>query len=103
MWWAANQLCARSELIVLLRVLVYGGLVVLAASIWAWAVGFAVWYGAIVGVVLGLAAGIFLDSMMRDLWEPGDLSSMAAPIMGFAYVALMLVISIIGVIVGIYW
>ena len=87
----------------LIRVVVYGGFVVLAATIWAWALGFAAWHGAVVGAVLGLAVGISLDRMMRVLWEPGDLSSMAAPILGFAYVALMLIISIIGAIVGIIW
>ena len=45
----------------IIRVTLYGGVVVLAASVWAWALGFAVWHGAVVGAILGLAAGIFLD------------------------------------------
>lgn len=63
---------------ILIRIAVYGGLVVLAATIWAWALGFAALHGAVAGAALGLAVGIFLDGMMKDFWEPGDLSSMAA-------------------------
>ena len=87
----------------LIRVAVYGGVVVLATSAWAWALGFAAWHGAVVGAALGLAAGIFLDRVMREIWEPQDLSSLAAPVLAFAYVALMLVISLIGAAVGFYW
>ncbi len=42
----------------LTRVAVYGGLIVLAASIWAWAVGAAVWLGVVGGGVLDLVSGI---------------------------------------------
>ena len=86
----------------IIRVALYGGVVILAASVWAWALGLAVWHGAVVGAVLGLTAGILLDGMMRELWESQDLSSMAAPVLAFAYIALMLVISLIGAAVGIY-
>jgi len=51
----------------LIRVLVYGDFVVLFASIWAWALGLAVWHEAVAGAVLGLGAGIFLVRILVDL------------------------------------
>ena len=54
----------------LIRIVVYGGAVVIATSVWAWALGFPMWHGAIIGGALGLTTGIFLDRAMRVLWEP---------------------------------
>lgn len=85
----------------LIRVAAYGGSVVLAASVWAWAFGFAAWHGAIAGVALGVGAGIFMDGMMRDIRKSGEMSSLLAPVMGLAYVVLLLGLIIVGAIVGI--
>lgn len=80
-----------------IRVVVYGGLVVLAATVWAWALGFTVWNGVVVGGVLGLAVGIVMDLMMRSIWDQGELSSVGfAMFLGGAFIPLVLVITVIG-------
>lgn len=84
----------------LIRIAVYGGLVFLAASVWAWALGFD--NGAVVGAILGLTVGILMDRMMREIWKPGDLPSLDAPSFAFVYVTFMLIISLVGVAVGIF-
>ena len=67
-----------------IRIAVYGGMVVLAASVWAWSLGFAMWHGAVVGAILGLAVGIFTvlfqgvteEPMMVDIDDAGTTMTM---------------------------
>ncbi len=85
----------------LIRVAVYGGLVVLAASIWAWALGFAMWHGASVGAVLGLAFGVLVDKFMEGI-DGGseDFTGMFRFVTGTFVMLFFLALYIVGAIVG---
>ena len=85
----------------LIRVAVYGGFVVLAASIWAWALGFEPWHGAVVGAVLGLAFGVRVDKMMEEI-DGGneDFTAITRFVTGTFVMLFFLALSIIGGIVG---
>ena len=52
------------------------GWVVLTASVWAWALGFVVWHGAVVGAVLGPPVGICLGWLFTNASETGDLNGL---------------------------
>ena len=52
----------------LIRFVLYGGLITLAATLWAWAIGVSVSYGVVSGVVLGLLAGVYLDKELTKTY-----------------------------------
>ena len=85
----------------LIKVAVYGGVVVLAATVWAWALGFAAWHGAVAGAVLELAFGVFADSFMEILGDAGDLRGLARFAIGMWIILLSLALSIVGAVVGV--
>ncbi len=47
---------------------------VLAASLWAWAIGANVLYGVVSGAVLGLGAAIYLDESFNESHDTGGVS-----------------------------
>lgn len=85
----------------LIRIAVYGGLVVFAASIWAWALGFAAWHGAGAGASLGLALGVLVDKFMEEIGDADDLTGLLGLVAGTFITLLLLALSIVGAIVGI--
>lgn len=84
----------------LIRVPVYGGVVVLASSVWAWALGFAVWHGAVAGAVLGIVLGVLMDMFMQEFDGADDLRGLARFVFGSGVMLLFLALSIVGAIVG---
>ena len=58
---------------ILVRIAFHGGLMVLAATVWAWAVGANPWHGVAVGVLLGLGTGIFLGLSLGNEYDEQDL------------------------------
>ena len=86
---------------VLIRVVFYGGLIALAATVWAWAVGTNVLYGVVPGVVLGLGGGIFLGLAFKNAYEDDPWGGMPTFLAGSIVFGFLLVLSIVGAIVGI--
>ncbi len=84
----------------LIRVVMYGGLIVLAASIWAWALGFAAGHGAIAGAVLGLVFGVLMDMFMKGFDDDGDHAGLIQFGFGSLIMLFFLALSIVGAIVG---
>ncbi len=87
----------RSKLI---SVAAVAGWVVLTTSVWAWALGFVVWHGAVAGAVLGPPIGICLVWLLAEAEEMGDLSGAGVMGCGIMLFGLLLVLPIIGAIVG---
>ena len=85
----------------LIRVVLYGGLITLAATLWAWAIGVNVWYGFVSGVVLGLLVSIYLDKELTKNYASGGFDAMTGMWSGVVIVGFLLALSIIGAIVGI--
>ena len=85
----------------LIRVALYGGLMVLAASLWAWAIGANVLYGVVSGAVLGLGAAIYLDEPFNESHDEGGFESLSAFLVGVMIVLLLIALCIIAAIVGI--
>lgn len=85
----------------LIRIAVYGGLVFLAATIWAWALGFAAWHGAVAGAVLGLPFGVLVGRFMEAFGGAADHASLIRFAHGSWIILLLLALSIVGAIVGI--
>ena len=83
------------------RVALYGGLMVLAASLWAWAIGANVLYGVVSGAVLGLGAAIYLDESFNESHDTGGFQSQTAFLAGGMIVLLLIALCIIAAIVGI--
>ena len=86
---------------ILVRIAFYGGLMVLAATVWAWAVGANPWHGVAVGGFLGLGTGIFLCLSLGNEYDKPGLGAMGACISGVILVGLLLALSLAGAIVGI--
>ena len=82
------------------RVMLYGGLMVLTASLWAWAIGTNVLYGVVSGAALGLGTAIYLDEPFNDSHEAGGLQSLSASLTGGMIVLLLLALCVIAAIVG---
>ena len=53
--------------------------------------------------MLVLAASIYLDRLLTDIYEPQEPPFLLAPMIGIVLVPMLLVLSIIGAIVGIFW
>ena len=86
----------------LVRVMGYGGLTTLAAATWAWAVGFEWWHGAVPGAVLGLVFSIFWDKETQEGYGQGGFSPLSTFFAGAVVIAILLALSVIGAIVGIF-
>ena len=86
---------------VAVRIALYGGLMVLAATVWAWAVGANPWHGVAAGGVLGLGTGIFLGLSLRDEYDGGGLQTVGLLLAGLFFIGLLLALSLAGAIVGI--
>ena len=85
----------------LIRLVIYGGPIILAATLWAWAIGVSVWYGVVPGVVLGLLASIYLDKELTKNYASGGFDAMTGMWSGVVIVGFLLALSIIGAIVGV--
>ena len=85
----------------LIRLVIYGGPIILAATLWAWAIGVNVWYGFVPGVVLGLLVSIFLDKELTKSYASGGFEAMTGMWFGVVIVGFLLALSIIGAIVGV--
>ena len=85
----------------LIRLVIYGGPIILAATLWAWAIGVNVWYGFVPGVVLGLLVSFLLDAVKEGLKSEGGLADLGRLAIGGYFILLFLAISIVGAIVGV--
>ncbi len=74
---------------------------VLAASLWAWAIGANVLYGVASGAVLGLGAATYLDQSFDEAHDEGGFQSLSAFLVGVMIVLLLIALCIIAAIVGI--
>ena len=86
---------------VAVRVALYGGLMVLAATVWAWAVGANPWHGVAAGGVLGLGTGILLGLSLRDEYDGGGFQTVGLLFAGLFFIGFLLALSIAGAVVGI--
>ena len=86
----------------LIGVAAVGGWVALTCSLWAWALGFVVWHGAVVGVLLVPPVGICLFWLATSTSTENDgLAGLHGLLAASMLVGLLLILPIVGAIIGI--